>query len=254
MIDGLPDGEILRSSGRREGVFRPESLELIEKVASAVTPEINRVTALVGDRTKAERMIVLNCIRRVDQSKGYLKNYLAANVFSAIALGVLLQSEHPEEVGNLFYERRDVGSNTFYDILNIDSWTEKKSANLPTPMIDGLFIRTIAEKKKLVNYKPDFNHNRSFYTQTESVAEMAQLVGDVLLEMHDTVDIQTVVDSVFGKDSHLADDYRELSEVMNGVRNGTKSKDEFYRDISIGSEENDYDRQYDEESPDTDEV
>ncbi len=223
MLNGIPEGEIIRQSHKDEGILRPESEKLIHCVTIAVTPEINRVADLVGDRAKAERMIVLNCTRRVDQSKSYLRNYLVANIFSAIALSTFLQSDQPEKIGNLFYERRDSGGDTYYDILNIDSWTEKKSANIPAPTIDRLFLRSLVEKKHLINYTPDFNHNRSFSSQNESTTEVAKLVGDTLLEISDNVDIRTVIESVYGKESSVVRNWKDLSRLIAEVKNGTSS-------------------------------
>jgi len=237
MLNESLDGEILRISQKKEGVFRPESTKLIQDIANAVAPEIKRVTDLIQDKIKAERMIVLNCIRRVNQSKSSLRNYFVSNVFSAIALSIFLQSEHPEKIGNLFYERRSSGKDNNYDVLNIDSWTEKNSANLPAPMLDFLFMRTLAEKVILINYEPSFSHNRYFDSRLKSVTDVAQLVGDVFLEISDTVDIKMVIESVYGKESDVTQYWEKMSQLIKSTKQGLVSKAEFYQAIIIDEDE-----------------
>lgn len=244
---GEPDGDLLSQSKKQEGVFRPESKDLINHISRAIEPEIDRVVSLVTNRSKAERMVALSCIRRVDQSKSYLKNYLVANIFSAIALGVFVQSDSPKEVGNLFYERRGTnGEDNYYDMLNIDSWTERRGANLPAPFINQQFRRALAEKLSFVNYTPSFSHTRSFRPEGESTFEVAQLVGDTLLEISGRVDISTVVESVYGKESSVVRNWKDLNRLIVEVRNGTSSKDDFYRSIVVG-EDDTHDEYLDEE-------
>lgn len=128
---GVPEGDLLSQSTKREGVFRLESQQIIDNLRAAIQPEIDRIEKLVGDRTKAERMFFLNCIRRVDQAKSHLRNNDIAGIFSALALAVFVQSDHPDKIGHIFYERKgSPGEDNNYDVFNIDSWTGLSTAAL----------------------------------------------------------------------------------------------------------------------------
>lgn len=234
---GQPEGTLLRSTEKPTGLLRPETEKLAELVGQALKPELDRFTAVIENRPEAERMFFLNSIRRVDQSKKYLRNYLAANVFSAVALGVFLQSKQQEHLGHLFYERRDKGESTFDDILNVDSWTDKKSANLPPTSLDRLFLRALAEKYHFKNYKPTFGHKRGFSSDGKTVAEMAKFIGDTLLELIETVDVTTVVATAYGKKSTVTKRWSELNKQLIEVKNGILPAEVFYDSLIINEYE-----------------
>jgi len=107
-------------------------------------------------------------------------------------------------------------------------------------------MRTLVEKIKIVNYLPDFRHNRTFYSTMESASQVAQLVVDVLLEMSKTVDIKIIIDHVYGKESYIAKNWKRLNQVITDVKNGSISKEEYYKVIAI--DENDHDDEFYNES------
>jgi hypothetical protein len=242
------DGTLLAQSAKREGVFTVEGRRLVESSRNAVNPEIERVMRYGFDRKDAERMIVLNCSRRVDQSKTFLNNYDLSNIFTAVALSVIIQSENPDRAGQVLYERRGTGSDNYYDIMNITADEKKKSINIPTPLIDSQFIRTLAEKRKLVNYAPDFSHDRWFSDSRAEMENAAELIGEVIIEMSSTVDIKSVLESVYGKQSELLNSWEEISCAIEKVKLGEMSKREFYLSLDVDREhgETDQEEEYDD--------
>ncbi len=196
MFYGVPEGDLISQSTKIEGVFRPESQMIVDQLKKLVSPEIDRIEKIVGDKTKAERVFLLNCIRRVDQSKSYLKNESLAGIFSALALAVFVQSEHPDKIGHIFYERKSSSSgDNEYDIFNIDSWTGKKSANLPAPFLCQSFKRALVEKTKLVNHTPNYNHRRRYLSVSNDDKEVPV---EAVSEVSERVNIPEVLRLVYG--------------------------------------------------------
>lgn len=232
-------GEQLQQSARPEGVFTSEGLQLVAEAKRSVGREIERVEKYGFDKEDAEHMTVLSCVRRVDQSKTYLKNYLVANIFSAIALNVILQSDDPDQAGRIYYERRGPSGTgddrNYFDVFNVTNRDGEERANIPAPMIDQLFRRTLVEKRRAINYNPSFSHNRSFTENPNKVADMANLVGEVILQISETVDITSVLSSVFGKSSEYLSRWNELKGSIQKVKDNLMSKDDFYRSLIIGN-------------------
>lgn len=234
------DGEPLQNSHKeRKGVFTPEGKTVVDEIRTSLDPEVARIEKYLGNRADAEKFLVLSCIRRIDESKSILKNYTFSDIFMALALGTLLQSENPEYSAKLLYERKggDYGDPTHYDVLDISSSVNGRSSHMIVPLLDKLFKRTLVEKLKVTNYEPDFEHNRQFTKNAGKIDQGGENAIDEILRLYDALDLEAVLSNTYGDKYISSPKWLSLKEDISSYKRGNITKEDFYVKQNLNSEE-----------------
>jgi hypothetical protein len=181
-----------------ERIFRGDILKT--QLQESVGPLLAtfREKSELADRPESEvRAAFLSYLgKETDRAKSEARDYVAANVFKALAVATVITSKDVQAVAEVGYE--DHGYE-YYDVVGIQSTVENSPRiNIPRPQLRDNIILSLASKD--LRFEDEREHRRSMESEEGIILDAKTKTYEEIAKLAEQGDLAKVINSVYDEE------------------------------------------------------